>query len=161
MTLVAARVTPQRRALPGPAGLPPRPEEPKRADRCYPGMMSPQFLVLLVEDDDDLRDMVQTALAGAGCRVVAASNGEEALRLLSQDDEIALLFTDIRMPGRLDGVALAREAKQRRPDLKVLYTTAYAETLPSEALGPTGDSPLRKPYRLSELRRRVRGLLDS
>lgn len=124
-------------------------------------MPSPHRLVLLVEDDEDLRGMVREALLDLGCGVVEASNAEDALRRLAENDDIVLLFTDIRMPGRLDGIDLAREAKHRRPDLEILYTTAYADWLPLEENDAIGGRLLRKPYRLNELRDQVLDLVGS
>jgi DNA-binding NtrC family response regulator len=116
-------------------------------------------LILLVEDDDDVRATVRAALDGFGCAVIEARDAEEALRLLVEERRISVLFTDIRMPGLLDGIGLAREARRRHPGLKVLYTTAHAAAVPDTAVEESEGGLLAKPYRLSELRQRIYNLI--
>ncbi|MBV8590032.1 MAG: CHASE3 domain-containing protein, partial [Acetobacteraceae bacterium] len=81
--------------------------------------------VLLVEDDPGVRMYTVEALTTLGYEVLEASDSLTALRLLDENPQIALLFTDVGLPG-LDGRRLAEEAKRRVPDLKILYTTGYA-----------------------------------
>src|SRR6185437_10544849 len=80
--------------------------------------------VLLVEDDELVRATTREALEEAGCRVVDARDGAEALQILRADQAIDLLFSDVVMP-KINGVELARSATQLRPDLKVLLTSGY------------------------------------
>jgi hypothetical protein len=82
--------------------------------------------VLLVEDDAQVRGYTTEAIAELGFRVLVASGAEAALRILEDRPEIALLFTDIGLPG-LDGRQLAEEAVRRRPGLKVVFTTGYTD----------------------------------
>ena len=91
-----------------------------------------------------------------------ARHGREALEILGDHPEIDLLFSDLIMPGGMDGLSLAREARRRHPALKILLTTGYAEA----SLERTGiERPefdiLNKPYRRAELIRRVRAALDA
>src|SRR5258708_25492745 len=86
----------------------------------------PARLILVVEDDDDVREFAVDVLRDNGYRVIEAVNGGGALVLLEQDLPIDLLFTDIVMPGEPDGVALAQRAKGLRPHLPALYTTRFA-----------------------------------
>jgi CheY-like chemotaxis protein len=112
--------------------------------------------ILVVEDDDDLRLLVATVLSDAGYSVLSAGNAEEALRILEAEPGVDLLFTDIVMPGAMDGFALARAAVARRSTLKVLYTTGYTPTEDGErAHGPL----LRKPYRPSQILEQLSRLL--
>ena len=86
----------------------------------------PNEAVLLVEDDDDVRHYSADILREIGYRVVEAVDGAAALKALADEPSIRLLFTDVGLPGRLNGRQLADEARSRRPDLKVLFTTGYA-----------------------------------
>lgn len=109
-------------------------------------------LILLVEDDPLVREAVSAQVAGLGHRVIAAPDGPSALVVLEENPDIALLFTDVVMPGGLDGVALAQEARRRRPGLRVLFTSGHLEhpALQPGAL-PASDRLLSKPYRRAHL----------
>ena len=116
--------------------------------------------ILLVEDDSRVRRVAVARLLEAGYQVLEAANGAEALAALESNPEVALLFTDIVMPGGMTGDELAREARQRRPALKVLFTSGYAEpSLAGREFSDTG-SWLKKPYTARELAIRLRELLD-
>jgi CheY-like chemotaxis protein len=105
--------------------------------------------ILVVEDDADMRDVAETILADAGYRVLVASDGVAAFRLLERHPDIALVFTDIKMP-RIDGLMLADMAQLRRPNIKILYATGYgAET--SRQPGYRYGEVLAKPYRRAQL----------
>ncbi len=118
--------------------------------------------ILVVEDDRDVREVALAVLEGAGYRVIEAASGDDAHRLLLANPEmtIDLLFTDVVMPGRLDGIDLANAACALRPHLQVLYATGFAnlvrENRDADLQGPV----LRKPYRPGDLRRAVAALLD-
>ena len=111
--------------------------------------------VLLTEDDPDIRDLVSSFLGSLGYRVLAAADAAEALRLFEAHGEIALLLTDITLPGGTTGFALAREAHRQRPGLKVIYASGHARGRdrpePHDLLGPL----LAKPFRLAELQRQI------
>ncbi len=117
--------------------------------------------LLVVEDDDALRVYTTDMLWELGYRVLAASNGPAALQLLDQN-EVDLLFTDIVMPGGMNGRQLADEAMRRKPNLKVLFTTGYTRNaiVHHGRLDP-GVHLVGKPYSLSELSAKLRELLDS
>ncbi len=83
-------------------------------------------LVLVVEDDPDVRDYIVETVGDLGYSVLSAPDGASALRLLDSHREVSLLFTDVGLPGGMNGRQLAEHAVRRRPRLKVLYTTAYA-----------------------------------
>jgi CheY-like chemotaxis protein len=115
-------------------------------------------LILVVEDDDDVREFAVDVLREKGYHVLEAVNGGVALVLLEQDLPIDLLFTDIVMPGEPDGVALAERAKKLRPDLRVLYTTGFAAAGRFDRRVVHG-KVLGKPYRPSQLTSEVENLL--
>ena len=117
--------------------------------------------VLVVEDDEMVRDFVSDQLSALGYVVLSAANGPEALDVLAGSEDIALLFTDVIMPGGLNGSQLASLARAQRPALKVLFTSGYTERAAvfTEKL-PEGAELLSKPYRSEELARRVRDILD-
>ncbi|CAO3419894.1 response regulator [Azospirillum endophyticum] len=102
--------------------------------------------VLLVEDDPVVAPVVTAALEDLGYRVTRATTGEEALRRLAEET-VDLLFSDIVMPGSVNGVALAREARRRWPELGILLTTGYSEDL----VAMESARILSKPYRIEEL----------
>jgi len=114
--------------------------------------------VLFVEDESDLRDLVMGMLLVKGFRVFVAADGVDALHILRQH-HVDLLFTDIVMPG-MNGVLLARYAKDVQPQLKVLFTTGYVQrALERNAVlyGPV----LFKPLRHTEIIQEVEALLGS
>jgi CheY-like chemotaxis protein len=118
--------------------------------------------ILVVEDDRDVREVALAALEGAGYRLLDAPTGDDAYRLLlaHPDLEIDLLFTDVVMPGRLDGVDLAAAARLLRPHLRVLYATGFANLVRANRDRDLQGPVLRKPYRPGELRRAIGTLLD-
>ena len=118
-------------------------------------------LILVVEDEPSVRQFSVDALTELGYRVVEADNAERALALLDQHRNITLLFTDIVMPDT-NGRKLADEARRRRPDLKVLFTTGYTRNaiVHNGVLDP-GVDLIGKPYSVDELAKKVRDVLDS
>jgi PAS domain S-box-containing protein len=116
--------------------------------------------ILVVEDDADLRETVVTALSQLGYRALAAPNATAALRILASPESIDLLFTDVMMPGGILGPALAKRARELRPDIHVLFTTGYAENTVLAAAGLTSAEVINKPYRNEELAMRIRYVLD-
>ena len=104
--------------------------------------MAQRFTILLVDDDDLVRGSLMGLLEAHGCRVLAAASGAEALQVLAQD-HVDVLFTDIIMPD-LDGIALAKEAKRLRPDLRIMFATGYySRAAEAEALGTLLFKPIR------------------
>lgn len=114
--------------------------------------------ILVVEDDDRVRRVVISRLLKAGYFVVEARDAASALEVLATKQPIDLLFTDIIMPGGKNGDDLAKDAVQLRPDLKVLFTSGYAEpSIAKHSIPAT--SWLKKPYTAQELALRLRELL--
>jgi CheY-like chemotaxis protein len=95
-----------------------------------------------------IRELAAEDLEEAGYDVVTMATGDEALALLESGDVFDLLFTDIRMPGLIDGWELAAEAKRLVPGLKVIYSTGLDES--DQGLAPS-DRLIQKPYRLDVL----------
>jgi PAS domain S-box-containing protein len=117
--------------------------------------------ILVVEDDDALRSYTVETLAELGYRVLSATRGVAALDILDSGDDIDLLFTDVVMPGGVNGRQLADEAVRRRPGLKVLFTTGYTRNaiVHHGRLDP-GVQMIGKPFSIDELTRKVRAILD-
>jgi CheY-like chemotaxis protein len=115
--------------------------------------------ILVVDDEEDMLKVAATILQRAGYRVLTARDGPEGITALRQNPAIALLFTDIKMPG-IDGFMLADMAKVRRPDLKVLYATGFADEV-STRPGVRHGKILEKPYDPQQLREEVRLLLNA
>jgi CheY-like chemotaxis protein len=108
-------------------------------------------VILLVDDDDGVLDVAAVTLASLGYQVIPATNGEAALEIIKYYRQIDLLMTDIVMPGAMDGWELASRAKQLRPELGVLYTTGYGETLLPDESRPGLGPLLPKPWRTDQL----------
>ena len=111
----------------------------------------PKSVVLVVDDDPLVRVHSLFALEDAGYEVVEAGNAADALACLERRPDIGALFTDIRMPGSLDGVALANVVHERRPDIAILVTSG-AEDVADGTL-PTTANFVRKPYTGAQLSR--------
>ena len=113
-------------------------------------------MVLLVDDDQEVRQVVRRQLTDLGYPTVEASGGEAALELLDQVAEIGILLSDVVMPGPVNGFDLAQAAKSKRPDLSVLLMSAYRDV----DADPDAERPrvpvLRKPFEKAELDRLLR-----
>jgi PAS domain S-box-containing protein len=142
------------RALVGTSALP---AQPRIEDAALPRGTE---TVLVVEDDPFVRSFVIKGLASLGYSVVAAVDGNEALQKLRADIQIDLLFTDIVMPGIVNGWKLADLARELRPGLPVVLTSGYAlETLIERGSVRAGLTVLTKPYRKADLAHRLREAL--
>jgi CheY-like chemotaxis protein len=114
-------------------------------------------LILVVDDDPEVRPLAATILRNAGFAVLEADGGDQALGLLDRHRDVALIVTDIVMPG-IDGFVLADRAKALRPDLRVVYTTGYSEALGASRAAAHG-AVLPKPYHPRQLEAVVRAAL--
>ena len=119
-------------------------------------------LILLVEDNDGVREYAKGALEGLGYTVLEAANADEALRLLRKRPNITLLFTDVVLPGLTSGRELADAVRRKYPGLPVLYTTGYTRNaiVHQGRLDPDVHL-LNKPYTQQELARKLRDLIDA
>jgi PAS domain S-box-containing protein len=136
-------------------------DEPQpRADPPALGAASGRTRVLLVEDDDDVRLYAAEALRALGYSVFEAGDAQTALRCLDANADIALLFTDVGLPGR-GGRSLAEEARRRSPGLKILYTTGYARNaIVHHGILDAGVDLLAKPFTTEALRRKLEQILS-
>jgi PAS domain S-box-containing protein len=119
-------------------------------------------IVLVVEDDALVRRYVITQIESLGYVTLEASNAAEALDIIGSATAIDLLFTDVIMPGHMNGRQLADEASRQRPSLKTLYTSGYTENaIVHHGRLDTGALLLTKPYRKADLARMIRKALGS
>jgi CheY-like chemotaxis protein len=118
-------------------------------------------VVLVVEDNDEVRSYSVMILAELGYHVIEAAHADAALATLERAPRVDLLFTDVVLPGR-NGRLLADDARALRPELKVLYTTGYSRNaiVHHGRLDP-GVSLITKPFTFEELAARVRDVLDA
>ncbi|MGY8667221.1 ATP-binding protein [Bradyrhizobium sp. UFLA05-109] len=116
--------------------------------------------ILVVEDDPLVQGYVIAQLGSLGYRTLVASDGASALALVGQGIKFDLLFTDIIMPGGMNGRELAEAIRERRPDVRVLYTSGYTDdAIVHEGHLDPGIALLRKPYRKLELSQKIREVL--
>lgn len=117
--------------------------------------------VLLAEDDEGVRELAAAFLHDLGYAVLEATNGEQALAIMEERRPIDLLFTDLVMPGGMNGLELSREALRRRPAMKVLFTSGYTEnTLVHDGELADGIQLITKPYTKEALAKQIRRVLE-
>jgi PAS domain S-box-containing protein len=112
--------------------------------------------VLVVEDNPAVRQVANSTLHSLGFQVIEAETGDEAAELLKSSKDVSLVLSDVRMPGELNGVDLARLVQRERPEIQVLLTTGYfdgEETVEDLNL-------LYKPYRAADLAEKIRSLME-
>jgi len=118
--------------------------------------------ILIVEDDALVREYVVTQIGSLGYKTLAASNAAEALAIINGPETIDLLFTDVIIPGGMNGRQLALAAVKQRPELKILYTSGYTENaIVHHGRLDAGVLLLAKPYLSSDLARMIRTALTS
>ena len=112
----------------------------------------------MVEDELALRMIIVEVLSDLGYTVLEAGNSQSGLQIVDAGTRIDLLVTDVGLPGGMNGRQLADAARERRPDLKVLFLTGYAESV---AVGKGGMEPgmeiMSKPFPLDKLVAKIRG----
>ncbi len=116
--------------------------------------------VLLVEDDEEVAALVGEMLDELGYQVIRAASAAAALGALANGRAIDVVFSDIMMPGGMNGVELAQEIHKRRGDLPILLTSGYSEAA-KQAADAQGIKILRKPYELSELSEALSAVLET
>ncbi|HSH99132.1 MAG TPA: ATP-binding protein [Reyranella sp.] len=130
-------------------------------DRTVPpvGRASGGPVVLLVEDDPVVREFAVAACRELGCQVYQAGDASEALAVLEAHPDIVLLFTDVGLPGNMNGRQLAAVAVERRPNLKVLFTTGYtANAIVHHGVLDPGVNFIGKPFSISALAAKIKGM---
>ncbi len=117
--------------------------------------------ILIVDDEVDLLQLAEHYLSDLGYQTRIAENAAQALKILANDGSIDLLFSDVVMPGGINGYELAQRATQQKPELKVLMTSGFtAKTVAHNGLARFTRHQLSKPYRKAELARHIRVVLD-
>jgi CheY-like chemotaxis protein len=143
--------------------LPDDAEEPEQLDeRPAADEQKGTETVLVVEDDDAIRGYCTEVLREFGYHVLEAPNAGAALEILERQPDLRLLLTDIGLPGAMNGRQLSDEARQRRPELKVVLTTGYTgDTVIHTGRLEKGVSLMVKPFSFADLTRKVREALDA
>jgi PAS domain S-box-containing protein len=117
--------------------------------------------VLVVEDDADMRTLSVAFLRSLGYEVLVAENGKSALEELERSEGINLLFTDVILPGGMNGADLAAEVRRRQPEIAVLFTSGYSrEALIDKGQLDEAIELLKKPFRKADLAQKVKLVLD-
>src|SRR5215212_11299160 len=119
-------------------------------------MMADRIAVLVVEDEPITRMDVVEQLEEAGFKVFEASDADRAIKILETNPAIRILFTDIDMPGSMDGLKLAAAVRDRWPPINIIVTTG--KTPPRDDELPANSRFLRKPYQPSEVLTAIRAL---
>ncbi|MBV8564389.1 MAG: response regulator, partial [Methylobacteriaceae bacterium] len=137
-----------------------QPKEPMALDGDARTLQGGSQCILVVEDDARVRRVAVARLRSLGYQVIEADNGAAALDTLAKHPEIAMIFTDVVMPGGMSGDELAEAAIAARPGLKILFTSGYAEpVIASHGLG--AGAWLKKPYTAADLAQKVHEILDA
>jgi CheY-like chemotaxis protein len=118
-------------------------------------------VVLLVEDELTLRMVIVEVLSELGYTVLEAANSQSSLQIVESGARIDLLVTDVGLPGGMNGRQLADAARERRPGLKVLFLTGYAESVAAGKDGiEQGMEIMSKPFALDKLVAKVKGMIS-
>jgi CheY-like chemotaxis protein len=133
--------------------------EPRPADDHQRMLPAGQETILVVDDDDDVRELVVGMLQELCYRVLAANNGAAALEILDRGNAVDLLLLDVAMPG-MNGVELARAARQRQPTQRILFASGYTD-IDTFGADLRREDLIKKPYRMAELSARVQHALKS
>jgi two-component system CheB/CheR fusion protein len=125
-------------------------------DKTYQGTL------LVVEDDNQVRDIASMALMEAGYKVILAENGQTGLEKLEATPGIDLVFSDIIMPGGMTGIEMAQKILSQRPGMKILLATGYTDkTLKDSVLGNENILCISKPYDFNELPELIDSLINT
>lgn len=117
--------------------------------------------VLVVEDETMVRMPIAEYLRDCGYNVVEAGDASEAIAAMDAETPVSLVFTDIRMPGKMDGFGLAEWFQSHHPDVPVLLTSGYHGGRSSPGISIPGTRFIEKPYSQNQVARRIAALLDS
>jgi two-component system, response regulator PdtaR len=116
-----------------------------------------RITVLIVEDESLIRMGIVSSFEDAGFLIYEAENGDEAIRMLEDHSEVRLVFTDINMPGSMDGLKLAHYARDRWPPVKIIVTSGQSGVLGKDL--PAGAIFIGKPYQSEHVTHKVREML--
>jgi DNA-binding NtrC family response regulator len=115
--------------------------------------------ILVVEDEMLIRMISAEMLEDAGFKVIEAESADEALQILERAENVQVLFTDIRMPGSMDGLELAMLVHRRWPNIKLLLTSGHRSLAPNEV--PDDGRFVPKPYSLTAVVNEIREMLPT
>lgn len=115
--------------------------------------------ILVVEDEMLIRVISAEMLEDAGFKVIEADSADEALKILGRTEDVQVLFTDIRMPGSMDGLQLAALVHKHWPNIKLLLTSGHCSLVATEV--PEGGRFVPKPYSLAAVVTEIRGMLPN
>ena len=116
--------------------------------------------ILIVDDSADIRDLTGSYLQSLGYRILTAESGEKALEMMDRYGEIDLLFTDIIMPGGMNGLQLMERVQERQPGVPVLLATGYVDQVLHRGEAASSLNIMAKPFKLDELVERIRTALE-
>ena len=117
--------------------------------------------VLVVDDEPELLEVTKTFMEDMGFDVISASNGNDGIKALKKHPDTNLLFTDIVMPGGMNGVKLAKRARNEVPGIKVLYMSGYTDSMERPInIGEQGSNFIQKPFAMKALSTKIRSVLD-
>jgi DNA-binding response OmpR family regulator len=117
-------------------------------------------IVVVVEDEFLIRMMVVEALADEGFEVIEAASGDAAMVLL-ESDGVRLLVTDINLPGRIDGIGVAKAARNHKPDMPIIFMSGRPSKLAEARVVDDPAVFLQKPFAMSQLLNDVRRLVEA
>ena len=120
------------------------------------GSLSEKPVVLIVEDEALIRLNAVDVIEEAGFEAIEAANADEAIRILESRDDICIVFTDVHMPGSMDGLKLAHAIRNRWPPIKLIITSGRVKV--SESAVPAGGRFIDKPYEPSRIARTLHEL---
>ena len=113
--------------------------------------------MLVVEDNHDVRNVAVSLLEQLGYQTIAVESAAEALEVMASARPVSVVFSDVVLPGEVDGLSLARTLKTRHPKIPVVLTTGYTNVFETDPEFPV----LRKPYQISALGQSIREAIDS
>jgi CheY-like chemotaxis protein len=146
--------------LPWHRGAARQPAEPEIVATHAPRVSPANTVVLVVEDEQDLRMVVVDLLEDIGYTVLTAVDGAAGLNIVDSQSRIDLLVSDVGLPGSISGRQLADTARQRRFDLKVLFITGYDGSTAGSLLLDEGMQVMKKPFSLAAFANAVQGLIN-
>jgi two-component system, response regulator PdtaR len=122
-------------------------------------LVTPQFRILVVEDETFIRLDASDTLRAAGFDVLEAANADEAILLLERHSDIRLVFTDIDMPGSMNGLKMAEAVRNRWPPVKIIATSGHYKVEDGDL--PADARFIPKPYEPAQMVRSIRELIDA
>jgi CheY-like chemotaxis protein len=134
----------------------------QRGPRTVSRAIAPRMSALIVEDQPEVLETVQRQLVALGFKVIVAADAARAMDHITSSSMLDLLFTDVAIPGPIDGTQLAAIARQRHPEIRILLTSGYLDHTASRSADIAGDMDfLQKPYTRVELAERLAAMFPA